>query len=249
MNLLIVTTYNRPESLALCLEHIAKTDLRDTDVMVSEDARPRSRHIEVEVEEVLRRYDFPHIQRYGCIQTWDNIYQCLHAACDREFVYAIEDDQIMEPDFIRFHQQAQVQFKPFISCGESWCAPTTESEVGLSHSDSLIRACCMSGENLRSILNSEQEYNQHFEELVQKRLIKDRLTAVFPTIPRSYDMDVKGVNLGEFQPSGTLDEKIAQLRAHIPVLRNPRTSNQLVVGCDRRPRWQRAYDAQAQWGF
>ena len=249
MDLLIVTTYNRPECLAVCLEHIARTGLYNTDVLVSEDARSRPKHIEIETEEVLRRFDFPSIRRTDCRQTWDNIYQCLHAASNRELVYAIEDDQIVESDFIRFHQKVQSQFSPFISCGESWCTPTTESEIGFSHSDSLVRACCMSGKNLRRILNTEQKYNQHFEVLAQNYLIKNKLLSIFPTTPRSYDLNVRGANLGEFQPSGTLDEKIVQIRGRIPQLRHPKTPDIFVIGCDRRDRWQKAYQAQEQWGF
>jgi hypothetical protein len=232
------------------LEHIARTDLRNTEVIVSEDARPRPDRIETEIKEVLRRFNFPYIQRHNCKQNWDNIYRCLHDASSREFIYAIEDDQIVEPDFIRWHQQAQAQFEPFISCGESWSFPPSDNpaEVGLSHSDSLIRGCCMSGKNLRNILNQGHEYHQHFEELAQKRLIKEKLLSIFPTMPRSHDLNVAGVNLGEFKPLGTLDEKIAQLRDRVR-LRNPRTQGELVIGCDRRDRWEKAYVAQSKWGF
>ena len=251
-DVVIVTAFNRPEMLGLCLEHLAVCDLRDTHVIVSEDARSRSSQIVAEMDKVICRFhklfDFEHIRRLGCQTACDNTWGALRDAQNYEFIYTVEDDSIVESDFITWHQRAQIQFHPFVSCADNYWvkSSTNANEVGLSHSDFATRACCMSQKTLQTILKRPTE--KHFEEVLQGYLIEYKQTMVFPTMPRSHNIEVAGTNLGIFRPTGTLDEKIAQVRNLIQ-LKHPRTTADFMVGADRRNRWEKAYEAQAPWGF
>jgi hypothetical protein len=251
-DVVIVTAFNRAEMLLLCLEHLAACDLRNTQVIVSEDARSRPSQIVADMNEVICRsrkfLDFEYVRRLGCQTANDNIWGALCESQNYEFVYTIEDDSIVESDFITWHQRAQAQFHPFVSCADNyWATPSVNAnEVGLSHSDFATRACCMSQETLQTILKRSME--KPFEEVLQGYLIEYEKAMVFPTMPRSHNIEVAGTNLGNFYPTGTLNEKIAQIRNLIR-LEHPRTADDFVVGVDRTNRWEKAYKAQSQWGF
>lgn len=248
MNTLIITAYNRAASLLLCLQSLSACDLSDVRVVVSEDCRNRPPQVVAQMQEAVRRarilLDFEHVQRQGCRAFHDNIWGALHEASG-DFIYVVEDDSIVESDFIRWHQQSQAQFQPFISCADTRWAGRA-NEVVLSHSDSTVRACCISQETLRTVLSQPQE--KHFEEVLQCCLIQHKKTAVLPLVPRAHNIDVVGTNLGAFKPVGTLDEQVAQLRG-LFTLSHSYTSGELVIGVDRRDRWQKAFDAQKKWGF
>lgn len=251
-DVILVTAFNRAEMLGLCLEHLATCDLRDTHVIVSEDARPRPKQIVEDIADVIQRsyklLDFEYIRRLGCQSACDNTWSALREAQTYEFIYTVEDDAIVESDFTTWHKKAQSQFQPFVSCADNyWAEPSTKSrEVGLSHSDFATRACCMSQKTLREVLKRSTE--KHFEEVLQGYLIEYKQTMVFPIVPRSHNIEVAGTNFGGFHPNGTLDERTAQVRNLIQ-LNHLRTSGDLIVSVDRRNRWKKAYEDQAQWGF
>lgn len=251
-DVVIVTAFNRAEMLLLCLEHLSGCDLRDTHVIVSEDSRPRPLKIVAEMDEAIRRscklLDFERIRRFGCQNICDNTWGSLREAQDYEFIYTVEDDTMVESDFITWHQRVQSHFQPFVSCADNYWAKqsTNANEVGLSHSDFATRACCLSQKTLRTILTRSLE--KHFEEVLQGYLIEHKQTMVFPTMSRAHNIDVAGTNIGSFRPTGTLDEKITQVRRLVR-LERPSTLDAFVVGVDRRNRWEKAYKAQSQWGF
>lgn len=243
MNVLIVPCFNRPDSTLRCLRSIASCDLSNTRVVVSEDGRQDRRRPEAIAAKLLEIIDeareflkFEHVVRRDCVNTWDNIHRSLLEVNDSEFIYFMEDDFLVEPGFISWHQQAQKEFQPFISCADTVLVSyrnQNPAEVVVSHSYCTIRAGCMRHENLKEILT--RPWNRHFEEVAQNYLIQNKLLAVFPTMPRAHDTGAAGVNQAAM-------ERTVEFQ-------NPPTPEELLIGVDLRNRWDAHYAAQTTYGF
>jgi hypothetical protein len=223
---LIVTAYNRQESLIRCLESVKTCNLTDVHVFVSHDSRGPK----------LDTLDFRCIEQQGCIKSGDNIYRALQLAQNSELVMFIEDDYVVEPEFVDWHREIHKQFSPFISCADvAYVKPSNDPrDIMLSHSRCHVRAGCMSGSSVRKLLN-ESPWLNHFEEVVQKYLIKNKLLAVQAVMPRAHDTGAAGVNMSA---------RVSEFS-----FKNPITPDIFNVAADFRGRWKQDYEAQVVWGL
>ena len=223
---LIITAYNRQESLIQCLESIKTCNLADVDVFVSHDSRGPK----------MDTLGFRCVEQEHCVNSGDNIYHALQLAQDSDLVMFIEDDYVVEPGFVDWHREIHKQFSPFISCADvAYVKPSNDpSDIMLSHSRCHVRAGCMSGASIRELLLIEP-WLGHFEEIVQKHLIKNKLLAVQAVMPRAHDTGAAGVNMST--------------RTTEFSFKNPITPDAFHVSADFRGRWQQDYEAQLRWGL
>lgn len=121
----LVPTFNRPEYLALCLEHIAKADGgRDKHVWVSHDKHVQERFPDVErnlelSKEVVAAYHNTFASFRFIVRTphqyWGNpcnfleTYHEAYIQDDGRYIYLIEDDVLIAKDFFRWHEAVQAR--------------------------------------------------------------------------------------------------------------------------------------------
>jgi hypothetical protein len=223
---LIVTAYNRPESLRRCLDSIRVCNLKDVDVFVSHDARGPK----------MDTAEFRCIEQQECVQPEDNIHLALQLAQDSELIMFVEDDFVVEPGFVDWHREIHKQFAPHISCADNSYLKNSDdpSDIMLSHSHCHVHAGAMSGASIQKLLD-EESWSCHFEGVTQKYLIKNKLLAIHALMPRAHDTGVAGINIAEHKTNF--------------ILQNPITPSTFRVAIDRRDKWERDYKAQEQWGF
>lgn len=108
----IITSYNRPDYLRLCLEYLSRAEgIADKEIWVCID---RGRSLIREFYEVL--VDFKHLKISVTIRPEHNYhgnsYNTLEAykeayATDAEFIFLVEDDVLVQPDFFKWHEVIQ----------------------------------------------------------------------------------------------------------------------------------------------
>lgn len=121
-DIVIVPTYDRPEYLALCLEKLrAAQGSQHKNIWVVKDAHIGDvegetfwQTVRLAVKSEARLHREPH-NFYG------NSFNVLEAfkeayATGAKRVYLVEDDVMVMPDFFQWHEAAQDQFHPFVSC-------------------------------------------------------------------------------------------------------------------------------------
>ena len=125
-DIVLVTTYFRPEYLWLCLQAIADADGgKDKEVWVahdhhkSESADPENLEIENHFKEVFAAFRWidraPHTHAgnsYNCLELYKEAYKT-----DARFVYLVEDDILVEKDFFRWNEAVQSKGDYFCSVG------------------------------------------------------------------------------------------------------------------------------------
>src|SRR5579859_2077995 len=115
MDRVIVTTYNRPDYLRLCLEYLSRAeDAQTKEVQVSVD---HGRILVREIYEVVNDFicvlnlsvNFREQHSYmgnsmNALESYKEAYQS-----DAKFVYLVEDDVLVQPDFFKWHEAVQAQ--------------------------------------------------------------------------------------------------------------------------------------------
>jgi len=114
MDVIIITSYNRPDYLRLCLEYLSRAEGIETkDLWICID---RGRALVREFYEVIK--DFPKLNlnlEFRMPHTYQgNSYNTLEAYktayySDAEFVYLVEDDVLVTPDFFKWHEAVQAR--------------------------------------------------------------------------------------------------------------------------------------------
>ena len=112
----LVTTYNRPAYLKLCLEYLSRAEgIADKEIFIYAD-RGLSGQSLMEMCDVVR--EFPQLEIKTFIRPQHNYqgnsYNTLEAYkeayySDAKFVYLVEDDVLVQPDFFRWHEAVQAQ--------------------------------------------------------------------------------------------------------------------------------------------
>lgn len=115
MDIVLIPTYNRPDYLRLCLEYLSRAEGSSTkDIRIYVD---RGKSLIREIYEVVNDFRCVlnptvffrdehsyHGNSYNTLEAYREAYQS-----DAEFVYLVEDDVLVQPDFFRWHEEVQKQ--------------------------------------------------------------------------------------------------------------------------------------------
>ena len=227
MDVVLITTYNRPEYLRLCLEYLAQAEGIDTkEIWICID---RGRVLYREICEVL--CDFPklHIRTFvrDAHTYHGNTYNTMEAykeayASNANFVYLVEDDVLVRPDFFKWHESVQ-------ACGDFMCSiayhclRNTGTFIGCtdptayftSKKDYASIGVCWRRERLAPVVEHARDeyykdlsgyinrcfpnnrFNDCFTEqdgIVMRILDETKGQTVWPYVPRAYHIGFAGYN-------------------------------------------------------
>jgi hypothetical protein len=255
-DIVIVPCYFRPEFLHLCLENLyICPEMLDKDVWVCQDIKYddliKFKDEMYETERVLEYWKRGFGNRLKAIRRpengfYGNSYNVLSAyvkayETDAKYVYLVEEDVFVTPDFFRWHEAVQVQEDFFCTiAGKSECNPVSfEGQIAgayfrSEHYRSL--GVCWKRENLREITqHAELEYYRnsapyiikHFpnspfglgmmeqDGLIQRIMAQTFQIAAWACLPRAYHVGVYGYHRGIGKDNmfvGTLPERTEMLR-------------------------------------
>lgn len=183
-DILIIPTFSRPELLWLCLDHIAAChEAHDLAIRVCLDAhRNREGATAVEVLSVLAK--FPQLTcvltqrpRHDYIGNSYNVMTAYREAyeSDAKFVFMVEDDILVAPDFFAWHYAVQKASRCFCSIGainQRRAAPADDgSDYWLSAQDYASWAVCFRRTELSPVIvHALPEYFSNMERYLQKHL-------------------------------------------------------------------------------
>jgi hypothetical protein len=255
-SIVIIPTFDRPEFLALCLEHLKAAEItNDTQVWLCEDIhadKPKHFTTEWEMLAVVREFEaafrtqaqneyktlFRYIGRKSH-STYGNSYNVLSALCeaalvpDIDLVYLIEDDVLITKDFFKWNELVHLKYSPWASCAgpilgslnfpmngpEAFDNNGDVHAVHQSHSGAYLSwATCFSKTALRKFATWTPQFDtfgpgQEQDILIQRMLTREKLTTIFPYVPRAYHMGWYSYHLlGGLKPTGTLPERTQCIR-------------------------------------
>lgn len=253
-DIVIIPTYDRPEYLSICFEKLAEArGIENKEFWVCQD-----NHIEKmldfttqwetlaaikEGERLLGkdRIKFtardPHSTYGNSKNLLDAIYDAYAFEHDVHYVYIVEDDVAVMPDFFEWHEAAQEKFVPFVSCAGRLNRSLNFHMNGPEAIDETIKdplACvgtrssyhswanCYHRESMNWILNinSEADFKPGLEQdiIIQNLMKEQRHTggSIFPFVPRAYHMGWYSYHrTAGMKFEGNLKEKVDALRRAI----------------------------------
>jgi len=133
-DLVIIPTFSRPEMLRHCLEHMmAVPDIGDFDLAVFVDDHTMRPPPLAEIGQVMARFPGVQAVKRAANPYRGNSCNVMTAYAQayqegRERAFLVEDDVMIEPDFFRWHLEAQKE-KPFCSIGISRTGITRTTEM------------------------------------------------------------------------------------------------------------------------
>lgn len=173
-DIVIVPSFYRPEFLAMCLEYLATAHGGPgKEVWVCQDRHTQDEfHMTQQipgVREVCRRYQdafggFQLIERRpnnfrGNPSNFLEAYRTAYERQDVRYVYLVEDDVMVAPDFFLWHEAVQVKLQPFISVAwhcirETAKVPATDDPHAYvaSYRDFSSIGICWARENLAPLV-------------------------------------------------------------------------------------------------
>lgn len=145
-SIVLITSYYRPEYLALCLEYLAKADgARDNkEYWICHDYRYHDEHRYAIQErwnrEVVENSPLPiKFIRRAAHSYEGNSYNTLESyreayLTDADLVYLVEDDVLVTPDFFTWHEAVQAQ-EPAVMCSVAYrCSRNHEARTDITES-------------------------------------------------------------------------------------------------------------------
>jgi hypothetical protein len=271
MDIIIIPFYSRTEFLSLTLEHLrACPGVENCELWVVEDMRSkpasvadeltgiitgqqkfaRVRHLQyapLDLAKYPRQFPRDH-EHFG-----HNSFFALEDAyqTQAEFVFHIEDDALVTPDFLRWSRQAH-QFEPFVTCAENVWQPQNAAApnvlgVCATYSEFSPRSVCFKRRTLAEILRPDHDYRYHLESTVQAYTSMENRLVIYPLCPRAFECGYYGSSKPELAPKGNLEERIAEVRNVIASDRfkrygltyyehDPNWTGELKVVVDHRPK-------------
>lgn len=249
-DLIILPTFDRPEFLWLCLENLAEVfgDSQDIPMIwVCEDIhadKPKSFTIEMEYLAVHREWQQKLGYHYFATSphtTYGNSYNVLRALqsahmAHYRYVYLIEDDVLVTPDFFKWNESVHETFKPWASCAGRLNRSLNFAMNGPEAIDESIKdpgacrasvtaynswATCFSVEALKYISSFAANYEgftagQEQDIMIQRYIRAAKKTTIWPYVPRAYHMGWYSYHRdGSMKLYGTLEEKVKALRASV----------------------------------
>lgn len=222
-NLAIIPTYSRPEMLWHCLERLSacrEISSGELDIVVAVDNHIGRPPPSEEIEWVVRRFPGVGLVKRDPHRYRGNSFNVLTAyeeawKEERERVFLVEDDVMVEPDFFRWHGEAQ-QDVPFCSIGVSRRGPGYCSlgvcfrreplTLVVQHAVSAYFAnmdyYCQTNFREGQGLGAEQDG------LIARVMLKAKATARFAELAVARHVGDYGYNRGEHRrPTGSLEER------------------------------------------
>jgi hypothetical protein len=254
MDVVIVPTYDRPEFLWLTLEHLSRAHGSETkEIWICEDQhadKPKDFTLQVEmlatIREAERLFGREYVKYFGMIPhrsygNSNNLIEALRRAYGTQapFVYIVEDDTMVTEDFFRWHEQAQKQFDPFVSCSGRINRSLNFQLNGpeaIDESCKDLLACvrsrkaymswatCFKRENLKYLLKhapdavrDEDPWQPGFEQdiFIQNFIWDTKSASVWSYVPRAFHLGWNSYHRCGMKINGTLEEKIKFLRKAI----------------------------------
>jgi hypothetical protein len=221
-DLVIIPTFDRPEFLWLCLENLYENVLHEGNyphMWVCEDVhadKPKSFTTEVEMLAVHREWQQKLGYRYFATAphtTYGNSYnvlRALHSAhqANYRYVYLLEDDVLVTPDFFEWNEAVHQKFNPWASCAGRLNRSLNFAMNGpeaIDESSADVNKCrasvtaynswatCFSVEALKYISTLGANYDGFrpgYEQdiLIQRFIRGAKQTTIWPYVPRAYHM-------------------------------------------------------------
>lgn len=236
MNQILVFAHRRTDWLMSVLERLSKCKGIDShEVVVVEDEERKSKELGWHVHQAIDYSrplfkNFRHVENHGTEHFWDNQVRGIELAYGvnaAEFVYLIEDDIMVAPDFLRWSEMAHRLFNPFATVGVNVFSKlgTDPEAVIRSYSEYAHWGVCVRRENLIPALARK---DRHPEESFHNFIISNKQPVIFPEMPRA-------INVG-MPRSQTVDFSYEPAKS-------------LYIADDRMYLWRGHYEKQAQWGF
>jgi hypothetical protein len=249
LDLVIIPTFDRPEFLWLCLENLwenVRGATTDKEIWICEDIhadKPKGFTIEMEMLAVLREWESKmHLHYYATAPhtTYGNSYNVLNSLSRAasmggyRYVYLLEDDVLVTPDFFEWNEAAQNKFNPWATCAGRLNRSLNFQINGREAIDENVQdpnachksvtayiswATCFSEKALQDIRAFNAIYDgfeKRFEQdvMIQRKIRAAKLETVWPYVPRAFHLGWYSYHRdGGMRPSGTLEEKVKYLRA------------------------------------
>ncbi len=252
-DLVIVPTYDRPEYLWVCLENLHKAyGIENKEIWICEDNHadaPKDFTVQMEmlatIREAERLFGRPNVRYLGVTPHtyYGNSYNVIEAfrtgwyETSAEYIYLVEDDSMVTPDFFLWHEKAQAEFKPFVTCAGRINRSLNFQMNGPEAIDESIQdstACVRSGKaymswatcfhrdslhSLLKVLSMDYSiFKPGYEQdiAIQNFIQHHKLDSIWPYVPRAYHMGWYSYHrTAGMKFNGTLEEKVIALRKAI----------------------------------
>ncbi len=246
-DLIILPTFDRPEFLWLCLENLVQVfgDSQNIPaIWVCEDIhadKPKSFTIEMEYLAVHREWQQKLGYKYIATTphtTYGNSYNVLNAlqaanGCGYRYVYLLEDDVLVTPDFFKWNEAVHEKFNPWASCAGRLNRSLNFAMNGPEAIDESIKdpgacrasvtaynswATCFSQDAMKYIATLGGNYDGfkpgHEQDILIQRFIRGaKQTTIWPFVPRAYHMGWYSYHRdGGMKVYGTLEERVKAIR-------------------------------------
>jgi glycosyltransferase involved in cell wall biosynthesis len=230
-DIVIIPTYNRPELLYLCIEQLSKCEGIETkQVIIHEDDhddKPKHFSRILEILEVIRfaKRVLPHVSHvrvshsnYG--SSYNFIEGFRHAYnSDAKYVYHIEDDCLITPDYFRYAEEAhKLCPDAFVVCGNARPQSRT-GESDLVHLSYWFQTFALSfrRENLAKILLPKYEgyclsRNFEFDTYIMNWMVRNEEYSVSPMKERVFTFGHYSYHMPGQRLPGNLQEVIELTR-------------------------------------
>jgi len=256
-DIILVTTYLRPEFLYLCLEYLSKTDPTATpkEFWVCADNRPEDTFTWSFVlrwqADVLKKWSgilpikfisgSPHSYCGNSYNTLES-YKRAYNEPDVRYVYLVEDDVLVTPDFFKWHEAA-AEAEPNSFCSIAYrCRRNKKiipnvsdpaayftslrdfASIGVRWSRETIswfkdHACPAYYGNMATYIRSKmftESLGGDFSEqdgLIERVMLRLRRPAVWAYVPRAFHLGWYGYHRSNGQrPNGVLEGKVSAIR-------------------------------------
>lgn len=253
-DIVLVPTYYRPEYLSLCLEYLSKArGIENKEIWVLQDFRQHDEHrhfleeqwtaavIEDWRTKLSIRFirSAPHIfqgNTQNVLEGYKKAYET-----DARFVYLVEDDVFVMPDFFEWHEVVQAQEDYFCSVAYR-CIRNQEARTDVDDPNAYFTTArdyasigvCWKREKLKHVVAHAQmvyysdtdaymsktfpgnRFGECFSEqdgLIMRVMWEQNGVTAWPYVPRAYHMGWYGYHRPNgTRPNGHLEQKISQLR-------------------------------------
>jgi len=227
MDIVLITTHGRTDYLRLCLEYLSRAEgIQDKEIRicidrggvipreVSDVVRPIKN---INVEYVRRGYHGFSGNSFNTLESYKEAYNS-----DAKFVYLIENDVLVQPDFFKWHEAAQSE-GDFMCSIAYRCFRNAELQIGIEDPEAYLVSprdyasigVCWKREKLEPVVQhantdyygNMQKYlefmfpdsnlSSYYAEqdgLIMRILERTKQRTIWPFIPRAYHVGFAGYN-------------------------------------------------------